>query len=176
VFTTACWLSLASARSIHSTPSHHTYLRSILIVSSHLLLRVASGLFPSSAPIKLGIHFCSSPCPHLGNTVPAHYSSERHRPSGLFVLQTSDFCTWHFTMKYRKQSIWIQVNMYIEYKQKSKSALRFTRGCYLRAVTLRISKRRQLHSQVRRNFINLRNVFWRDALTVLSQSKTLQTL
>jgi hypothetical protein len=41
-----CWF-LSSARCIHSTPSHPIFLRSILILSSHLGLGLPHGLFHS---------------------------------------------------------------------------------------------------------------------------------
>ena len=46
-FTTARHLSLSWANSIQSIPPHPTSWRSILILSSHLLLGLPSGLFPS---------------------------------------------------------------------------------------------------------------------------------
>jgi hypothetical protein len=47
VFTRALRWSLSWATSIHSTPSHPTSLRSILILSTHLRLGLPSGLFSS---------------------------------------------------------------------------------------------------------------------------------
>ena len=49
-FTMPHHLSLSWARSIQSTPPHPTSLRSILILSSYLLLGLPSGLLPSSFP------------------------------------------------------------------------------------------------------------------------------
>jgi len=46
-FTRARHLSLSSARSIQSMPSHPTSWRSILILSLHLRLGFPNGLFPS---------------------------------------------------------------------------------------------------------------------------------
>ena len=51
-FTTARHLSLPWARSIHLTPSNPTSWRSILILSSHLSLRLPSGPFLSRFPNK----------------------------------------------------------------------------------------------------------------------------
>ena len=51
-FTSARHLSLSWARSIQSMPSHPTSWRSILILSSHLLLDLPSGLFPPGFPTK----------------------------------------------------------------------------------------------------------------------------
>ena len=62
-FTTARHLSLSWASSIQSIPPHPTSWRSILILSSHLHLRLLSGLFPSGFPTKtvytlLLLHSC----------------------------------------------------------------------------------------------------------------------
>ena len=51
-FTRSRHLSLSSARLIQSMPPHPTSRRSILILSSHLRLSLASGLLPSSFPTK----------------------------------------------------------------------------------------------------------------------------
>ena len=47
------YLSLSWARSIQFIPSHPTSWRSSLILSSHLLLGLPSGLFPSGFPTKI---------------------------------------------------------------------------------------------------------------------------
>ena len=52
-FTSACHLTLPWASSIQSIPPHPTSWRSILILSSHLLLGLPSGLLPSGFPIKI---------------------------------------------------------------------------------------------------------------------------
>jgi hypothetical protein len=49
-FTFARHLSLSWARSIQAVPPHPTSWRSTLILSSHLLLGLQSGLFPSGFP------------------------------------------------------------------------------------------------------------------------------
>ena len=51
-YTRARHLSLSLARSIQSMPLHPTSWRSILILSSHPSLSLASGLFPSGFPTK----------------------------------------------------------------------------------------------------------------------------
>jgi len=51
-FTSACHLSLSSATSIQSLPSHPTPWRSLFILSSHLGLGLPSGLFPQVSPTK----------------------------------------------------------------------------------------------------------------------------
>ena len=68
-FTSACHLSLSSATSIQSLPSHPTPWRSLFILSSHLRLGLPNGLFPSG--------FSPTPCAHLypnpiRATCPAH--------------------------------------------------------------------------------------------------------
>jgi len=51
-FTSARHLSLSWATSIEPIPLHSTPWRSILILSSHLRLRLQSGLFPSGFPTR----------------------------------------------------------------------------------------------------------------------------
>jgi hypothetical protein len=67
VFTRALHCSLTWARGIQSISSHPIYLRSILILSTHLLLGLPSGLFPSRFPTKILHTFlypssCYIPC------------------------------------------------------------------------------------------------------------------
>ena len=52
-FTSARHLSLSCASSIQSIPPHSTFWRSILILFSHLLLGLPSGLFPSGFLTKI---------------------------------------------------------------------------------------------------------------------------
>jgi hypothetical protein len=52
VLTRAFHWSLSWARSIQSIPQHPTYLRSILVLSTYLLLGLLSGLLPSGFPIN----------------------------------------------------------------------------------------------------------------------------
>jgi hypothetical protein len=67
VFTTARQWSLSWARWIQSTPSHPISLRSILILSFHLCLRLSNGVFPTGFPKILGtshnFHACYMPRP-----------------------------------------------------------------------------------------------------------------
>jgi hypothetical protein len=69
VFTRALHRSLFWARSIQSIPSHPIYLRSILILFTHLRLGLPSGLFPSGIPTNILYtflffpHSCYMPCP-----------------------------------------------------------------------------------------------------------------
>ena len=51
-FTSARHLSLSWASSIQSMHQHLISLRSILILSFHLRLGIANGLFPSGSPTK----------------------------------------------------------------------------------------------------------------------------
>ena len=62
-------LSLSWARPIHSTYPHPTSWRSILILSTHLLLGLLSGLFPSGFPTKTLYAPLSS---SIRATCPAH--------------------------------------------------------------------------------------------------------
>jgi hypothetical protein len=71
VYISARHLSLAWARSIHSTPPHPTSRRSILILSSHLRLGLPSGLLPSGFPTKVLYAPLFSP---IRATCPAHLS------------------------------------------------------------------------------------------------------
>jgi hypothetical protein len=57
VFKTARHLFLSWARSIQSTLSHRIYLRSILVLSSHLRLRLSNGHFSSAFPTKSPYEF-----------------------------------------------------------------------------------------------------------------------
>ena len=59
-FTSARHLSLSSATSIQSTPTHPSSWRSILILSSHLILGLQSDVFPHISPPKACI---DSPLP-----------------------------------------------------------------------------------------------------------------
>jgi hypothetical protein len=59
VFTRARHGSLSWARCIQSTPSHPVFIRSILILSSHLRLDLPSVLFISALKQKCYIHFAS---------------------------------------------------------------------------------------------------------------------
>ena len=52
-FTSARQLSLSWVRSIQSISPHTTFRRSILILSSHLLLGLPSAFFPSGFPTKI---------------------------------------------------------------------------------------------------------------------------
>jgi hypothetical protein len=60
-FTSARHLSLSWANPIQSIPPHPTSWRSILILSSHLLLGLPSGLFPSGFSTKILYKPLSSP-------------------------------------------------------------------------------------------------------------------
>ena len=52
-------LSLSRTRSIQPMPQHPTSCKPISIFSSHLLLCLASGLFPNFSPTKSCIHLSS---------------------------------------------------------------------------------------------------------------------
>jgi hypothetical protein len=61
VFTRALHSSPSSARSIQSITSHPISLRSILILFTHLLLGLPSGLPPSGFPTNILYAFLFSP-------------------------------------------------------------------------------------------------------------------
>ena len=69
-FTTARHMYLPWATSIQSMPLHPTSWRSILILSSHLLLGLPSGLYPSGFPTKTIYILLLSP---IRATWPAHF-------------------------------------------------------------------------------------------------------
>ena len=68
-FTSSRHLSLSWASSIQSIPPYPTSWRSILILPSHLLLGLPSGLLPSGSPTKTLYTTLSSP---IRATCPAH--------------------------------------------------------------------------------------------------------
>ena len=68
-FTSVRHLSLSWARPIQSIYPHPTSWRSILILSTHLLLGLPSSLFPSGFPTKT---LYTPHSPHLSATCPAH--------------------------------------------------------------------------------------------------------
>jgi hypothetical protein len=64
VFSRALYCSLSWARSIQFILLHPISLSFVLILSTHLSLRLPSGLFLSSTPPKAYMHSCSShSCP-----------------------------------------------------------------------------------------------------------------
>ena len=68
-FTSARHLPLSHSTSIQSKPPHHTFWRSILILSSHLRLVLPVGLFPSVFPTNNLFTPLHSP---MRATCPAH--------------------------------------------------------------------------------------------------------
>jgi hypothetical protein len=69
VFTRALHRSLSCARSIESIPSHPMSPRSILIFSTHLLLGLSNGRFPSGFPTNILYAFLFTP-PFLLHALP----------------------------------------------------------------------------------------------------------
>jgi hypothetical protein len=89
VFTTARHWSQSWARCIQSTPSHPTDLRSMLILSSHLLLGLPSGLFPSHSRPKLCISNLYHACymsEMVEITMRPNHSAHSHNDSSTIIL------------------------------------------------------------------------------------------
>ena len=72
-FTSGRHLSLSLARSIQSMPPHLTSWRSVLRVSSHLHLRLPSGVFPSGFPTQT--LYTSFLLPHVLHAPPDSFFS-----------------------------------------------------------------------------------------------------
>ena len=69
-FTSARHLFLSWARSIQSTPPHSMSWKSVFILSSHLILGLPNGLFPSGFPTKT---VYASPLSLIRAKCPAHH-------------------------------------------------------------------------------------------------------
>ena len=80
-FTSASHLSLSWASSIQSIPPHPTSWRSILILSSHLLLGFPCGPFPSGFPTKT---LYASPLPHTSYIPRQSHSSRFYHPHNIW--------------------------------------------------------------------------------------------
>ena len=99
-FTSVRHLFLSWTSSIQFIPPFPTSLRSILILSSHLRLRLPSGLYPSGFPTEILYKFC----PPMHATCPAH----------LILL---DCITRTILGKeYRSLSTWTVITIIIIYK------------------------------------------------------------
>ena len=93
-FTSARHLSLPCASSIQPIPPHPTSWRSILILSSHLLLGLPSGLFLSGFPAKPCIRLSSVPYgPH---SRPSHSSLFYH--SDKYWVRRTDHSANHYVV------------------------------------------------------------------------------
>jgi hypothetical protein len=93
VFTRALHLSLSWTRWIQSIPPHHIYLRSILILSSHLPSGLPSGLLPSGFPTKTLFALIFGPCymPYQSHPPSLHHSNYIWRR-----VQVTRLLNWHF--------------------------------------------------------------------------------
>jgi hypothetical protein len=91
VFTRALHWSLSWARSIQFTPSHYIYLRSILILSTHLRLGLPSGLLPSGFPTNILYAFLFSP---IRATCPDHLILCLSKPTEAGAKLSWACCCW----------------------------------------------------------------------------------
>jgi hypothetical protein len=102
MFTRDLHWSLSWARWIQSVPPYAISLRSILILSTHLLLGLPHGLFPSSFPTKILYAFlvsnhmcympCSSHCPWLDHSTYVWWRVQVMKPLIVQFFQAS----YHF--------------------------------------------------------------------------------
>jgi hypothetical protein len=95
VFTTTLHDSLTSARWIHSIRHHHISLRSILILSSHLSLRLSSGLLSYSGPTET-LNIQSSSAQFVLHALPI--SSSWTWSFQLYLAKTTSYEAPHYAV------------------------------------------------------------------------------
>jgi hypothetical protein len=93
VFTRAIHWSLSWARSPQSIPPHPIFLRSILILSTHLRLGLPSGLFPSGFPTNILYAFL-----HTAYSQKPFYSDSHGLKTRKSHISKSTFSQSHYLL------------------------------------------------------------------------------
>ena len=130
-FTSARHLSISWASSIHSIP-HSTFWRSILILSSHLLLGLPIGLLPSGFPNKT--LYTSLPSPYALHVPPISFFSIL--TLGQYLVSSTDLHCWCYKSYWLQQIICLTVGRYRgskitlpKYRSAAATLSQFARKC-----------------------------------------------